>query len=122
MRGLANTLLGTTVRPSLAAPGSGGYWHRGGNVLRDRAFWNQQGYLLTRLTVGFGVALAEWTLLAASLGLLTSPIWYRRPGLVLEFARRHGVDPACSTLVGTSNAHRALAATLGASFVTPQQQ
>src|SRR5439155_55137 len=42
------------------------------------------------------------------------------PGLVLEFARRHNVDPARSTLVGTSQAHRTLAATLGATFVTPQ--
>lgn len=41
------------------------------------------------------------------------------PGLLLEFARRRGVDPARSTLVGTSNAHRTLAATLGARF-TPQ--
>jgi aryl-alcohol dehydrogenase-like predicted oxidoreductase len=42
------------------------------------------------------------------------------PGLVLAFARRHGVDPARSTLVGTSNAHRTLAATLGAQFATPR--
>ena len=41
------------------------------------------------------------------------------PGLVLAFARAHGVDPARSVLVGTSAAHRTLAATLGASFVEP---
>ena len=39
------------------------------------------------------------------------------PGLLLAFARRHGVDPACSLLVGTSTAHRTLAATLGAAFL-----
>ncbi len=38
------------------------------------------------------------------------------PGLILEFARRHGVDPAKSTLVGTSAAHRTLARTLGAGY------
>jgi hypothetical protein len=43
------------------------------------------------------------------------------PGLVLAFARTHGVDPLRSTLVGSSAAHRTLAATLGAQFVTPQQ-
>jgi aryl-alcohol dehydrogenase-like predicted oxidoreductase len=43
------------------------------------------------------------------------------PGLLLEFSRRHGVDPARSTLVGTSAAHRTLAATLGARLVTPQR-
>jgi hypothetical protein len=41
------------------------------------------------------------------------------PGLVLAFARRHGVDPARSTLIGTSTAHRTLATTLGARFVEP---
>jgi hypothetical protein len=41
------------------------------------------------------------------------------PGLPLAFARAHGVDPARSALVGISTAHRTLAATLGARFVTP---
>jgi aryl-alcohol dehydrogenase-like predicted oxidoreductase len=36
------------------------------------------------------------------------------PGLPLAFARAHGVDPARSTVVGTSTAHQTLAATLGA--------
>jgi hypothetical protein len=40
------------------------------------------------------------------------------PGLPLAFARAHGVDPARSTVVGTSSAHRVLAAALGASFVS----
>jgi aryl-alcohol dehydrogenase-like predicted oxidoreductase len=39
------------------------------------------------------------------------------PGLPLAFARAHGVDPACSLLVGTSPAHRTLAAALGARCV-----
>jgi hypothetical protein len=39
------------------------------------------------------------------------------PGLPLAFARTHGVDPARSVLVGTSAAHRTLAATLGAGYV-----
>jgi hypothetical protein len=39
------------------------------------------------------------------------------PGLPLAFARRHDVDPARSTLVGTSSAHRTLANTLGARYV-----
>lgn len=40
------------------------------------------------------------------------------PGLPLAFARSHGIDPALSTLVGTSAAHRTLAASLGA-HLTP---
>jgi hypothetical protein len=36
------------------------------------------------------------------------------PGLVLEFARRHAVDPGRSHLLGASPAHATLAKTLGA--------
>jgi predicted kinase len=36
------------------------------------------------------------------------------PGLVLEFARRHAVDPARSVVLGASTAHATLAKTLGA--------
>jgi aryl-alcohol dehydrogenase-like predicted oxidoreductase/predicted kinase len=39
------------------------------------------------------------------------------PGLVLEFAHRHEVDPSRSTLVGASAAHKTLASTLGARYV-----
>jgi aryl-alcohol dehydrogenase-like predicted oxidoreductase len=39
------------------------------------------------------------------------------PGLALAFARRHGVDPARSTLVGSTPAQRTLATTLGARYV-----
>jgi hypothetical protein len=39
------------------------------------------------------------------------------PGLPLAFARAHSIDPARSTLVGCSAAHRTLATTLGAHYV-----
>jgi hypothetical protein len=39
------------------------------------------------------------------------------PGLPLAFARRHGVDPARSIVLGSSPAHRTLANTLGARHV-----
>jgi hypothetical protein len=42
------------------------------------------------------------------------------PGLPLVFARAHGVHPARSILVGTSPAHRTLATTLGARYVSPR--
>jgi hypothetical protein len=41
------------------------------------------------------------------------------PGLPLAFAHKHGVDPARSILVGASTAHRTLASTLGARYVSP---
>jgi aryl-alcohol dehydrogenase-like predicted oxidoreductase/predicted kinase len=40
------------------------------------------------------------------------------PGLPLAFARARGVDPARSILVGASPAHRTLASTLGARYVS----
>jgi aryl-alcohol dehydrogenase-like predicted oxidoreductase len=39
------------------------------------------------------------------------------PGLPLAFARAHGIDPARSTLIGCSTAHRTLATTLGARYI-----
>jgi hypothetical protein len=39
------------------------------------------------------------------------------PGLPLAFARRHGVDPLRSTIVGVSPTHRTLASTLGARYI-----
>lgn len=39
------------------------------------------------------------------------------PGLLLAFARAHGVDPSRSILVGTGPAHRTLGTTLGARYV-----
>jgi aryl-alcohol dehydrogenase-like predicted oxidoreductase len=41
------------------------------------------------------------------------------PGLVLDFARRYGVDPARAIVVGASAAHRTLANALGAGFAGP---
>jgi hypothetical protein len=75
--GLANALLGTATRPDVTSPGPTGFWRRAGNVLGDGAFWRQQSYLLLRLSAGFAVAVFEWTLLAASLGLIALPVWYR---------------------------------------------
>ena len=43
----------------------------------DPAFWRQQAYLLLRMTVGFAVAVGELSLIAAALGWITLPIWYR---------------------------------------------
>jgi adenylate kinase family enzyme len=39
------------------------------------------------------------------------------PGLALAFARAHNVDPARSTVIGCSAAHRTLATTLGARYI-----
>jgi signal transduction histidine kinase len=73
---LARELLGTSVTPPTRSAGPPGFWRKAGNVLYDDTFWKQQAYLLVRLTVGFGLAVAAWALLAASLGLVAMPAWY----------------------------------------------
>jgi hypothetical protein len=40
------------------------------------------------------------------------------PGLPLAFAQANGVEPSRSILIGTSSAHRTLARTLGARYIT----
>ena len=42
------------------------------------------------------------------------------PGLPLAFAREHGVDPARSVVIGSGTAHKTLAATLGARYVSAE--
>jgi aryl-alcohol dehydrogenase-like predicted oxidoreductase len=42
------------------------------------------------------------------------------PGLPLAFARAHGVDPARSTVIGASRAHRTLANALGAGYLSSE--
>jgi len=73
---LARSLLGIDVRPSPASGGTG-YWRRGWAVLTDGGFWRQQVYLVLRMTLGFALAVAELSLIAASLGCLVYPAWYR---------------------------------------------
>lgn len=77
---LANALLGTSVRPAYRSPGRSGYWRAAGNVLGDEVFWRQQAYLVMRMILGYAVAVAEISLLAASLGLISLPVWYRWGG------------------------------------------
>jgi signal transduction histidine kinase len=74
---IANGLLGTSVRPAVRSRGPRGFWRAGLNILSDGSFWRQQAYLLVRQSVGLGIAVGTWSLLAASLGALTLPIWYR---------------------------------------------
>jgi aryl-alcohol dehydrogenase-like predicted oxidoreductase/predicted kinase len=42
------------------------------------------------------------------------------PGLALAFARRHGLDPSRSVLIGCSPAHRTLATTLDARYIAAE--
>jgi signal transduction histidine kinase len=73
---LAEVLLGVTTGPGITSGGRG-FWGRGKSVLADGGFWKQQAYLALRMTIGFGFAVAELSLLVAALGAFAYPAWYR---------------------------------------------
>ena len=85
--------------------------------------WNPAGTPAALAAVAARVAAeiagpVEWALCPHPAGPPTC--WCRPPlpGLPLVFARAHRVDPALSVLVGTGPAHRTLATTLGARYVS----
>jgi signal transduction histidine kinase len=96
---LVRGLLGADVRPRITSGGAG-YWRRARLVATDASFWRQQAYLVVRTTLGFAAAVAELSLLAASLGSIVYPTWYRWGDLHLwswnvdTFARSWVVVPA----------------------------
>jgi putative sensor protein len=73
---LARELLGTETRPHTMSPGRG-FWQRGAKALADGAFWRQQAYLVVRWAIGFPLAVFELSLIAASLGAIALPLYYR---------------------------------------------
>ncbi len=92
---IGRSLLHTEARPSVSSGGAG-FWRRGKAVIVDPAFWKQQAYLVSRMTVGFGLAVGELTLVAAALGALAFPIYYRWSDL--DFGSWH-VDSFARSLV-----------------------
>ncbi len=70
---VANGLLGTELRPPTRTTRGASFWSRALNVVRDGAFWRQQGHLLA----GWVIALVVLTVLWNALQLITLPVWYR---------------------------------------------
>ncbi len=72
---LARSLLGADARvPELPEPS--GFWRRIWAIVSEPWIWRAQGWLVLRITVGFALAVALISLLAAGLGLLSAPLWY----------------------------------------------
>jgi signal transduction histidine kinase len=69
---LARVLLGVRVHAPISTPGTG-FWSRGFNVLRDRAFWRQQAHLL----LAWPKALVPLTAIWWGFELLSLPGWYQ---------------------------------------------
>jgi signal transduction histidine kinase len=73
---LGRALLGTDARPAISSGGRG-FWGSAKAVIVDAAFWQQQLYLVLRMTVGFAFAVGELSLIAAGLGAVFYPAYYR---------------------------------------------
>ncbi len=74
---LANALLGTTLEPPTLSPAGRGFWSRAEGVARDGSFWRQQAYLLQGFVLRGALAVCELTILAAGVGALAVPVYYR---------------------------------------------
>jgi signal transduction histidine kinase len=70
--GVARELLGVDTNPTWSTPGQG-FWGRGFNVVKDQAFWRQQGQLL----LAWPIALIPLSVLSFAAQLITLPLWYR---------------------------------------------
>jgi signal transduction histidine kinase len=72
---LARSLLGADAQvPELPKPH--GFWRRIWAIVSEPWIWRAQAWLVLRITVGFALAVALISLLAAGLGLLSAPLWY----------------------------------------------
>ncbi len=72
---LARSLLGADAQvPELPKPH--GFWRRIWAIVSEPWIWRAQAWLVLRITVGFALAVALVSLLAAGLGLLSAPLWY----------------------------------------------
>jgi signal transduction histidine kinase len=88
---LARELVGARSARAGDPPRMLGFWRTAGVVLTDRSFWTQQAYLVLRVLVGWPFAIAELALLAAGVGLLTAPVYYR---WIPQDTGRNGIDVA----------------------------
>jgi hypothetical protein len=74
--GLSRSLLEVTAEPPTSSGGQW-FWGRAKAVLVDESFWRQQTYLVLRMSVGFALAVAQLSLIAAGAWWITYPAWYR---------------------------------------------
>lgn len=73
---LARSLLEVDEVAQPISSGGHGFWGRAKAVLVDELFWRQQAYGVLRMVVGFALAVAELSLIAAGVSWITFPAWY----------------------------------------------
>jgi signal transduction histidine kinase len=87
---IARSFLGASTGSPVRATPTAGWWNRATAVLTDRAFWNAQLYLTLRIVVGWPAALLAIGFVAAGLGAVTAPIYFR--WIPLDAGRPNGLD------------------------------
>jgi len=73
---LARRMLGAEIELPRPKTAGRGFWARGWAVATDLGFWRAQAYLVMRLSIGFGIAVALISAVAVGFGLLFAPAWY----------------------------------------------
>jgi signal transduction histidine kinase len=87
---IARSLLGASTGSPVRATPTAGWWNRAKAVLTDRAFWNAQLYFTLRIFVGWPAAFVTIGFVAAGLGAVAAPIYFR--WIPLDAGRPNGLD------------------------------
>ena len=82
---LTNTMLGTQIRPQIVDPEIKGFWKRFREKLRSPSSWKGLFYLFLRFPMGIFSFSLSVSLLAASLGLISTPFIYNAPWFNIEW-------------------------------------
>ena len=85
----ANLFLGTQIRPPDLPPDVSGFWKRFREKLRSPLTWKGLVYLFLRFPMGIFSFSLTISLLAASLGLISTPFLYNSPWYNVEWPNNY---------------------------------
>ena len=83
--GFTNVFLGTQIRPQIVDPEIQGFWKRFREKLRSPLTWKGLFYLFLRFPMGIFAFSLTVSLLAASLGLISTPFLYNSPWVDMDW-------------------------------------
>jgi len=84
-----NIFLGTQIRPQLVDPEIQGFWKRFREKLRSSLTWKGVFFLFLRFPMGIFAFSLTVSLLAASLGLISTPFLYNSPWYNFEWPNNY---------------------------------
>ena len=87
---IARSLLGASTGSPARSTAGVGWWNRARTTLADRMFWKTQLYSVLRVVIGWPSAVLTIGFVAAGLGAVTAPIYFR--WIPLDAGRPNGLD------------------------------